>query len=147
MATVKAYKPGATHYVRSNAKVPYVAEWVVDFAKTAVATGDVVEALYVPKGSVILFAGAEVLEATGSAVTFTAGTATDADQYVVAGNANTVGFSTPAATAGTALPVLAADDTIDLTVTGAPTKGRVRVFAVMTSVEEVPAGSIAKVGS
>lgn len=147
MVTTSAYKPGDTHYVRTNAKVPYVAEWVIDFSKTAVATGDVVEALYVPAGSVILFAGAEVTEATGVVTTFTLGTAVDADQYVAAGNANAVGYSTAAATAGDARTVYTASDTIDLTVTGAPLKGKVRVFAVMTSVAEVPAGSIAKVGS
>lgn len=147
MATISAYKQGATHHVRSNAKVPYVAEWDLDFSKTAVATGDVVETLYVPKGSVILFAGAEVMEVTGSAVTFTVGTGADADQYVASGDANVAGYSTSPAGAGTALPVFAAADTIDVTVTGAPTKGRIRVFAVMTSVEEVPAGTIAKAGS
>lgn len=147
MATISAYKAGTTHYVRTNAKVPYVAEWVLDFSKTTVASGDVVETLYVPAGSVILFGGSEVLEAADSATTFIVGTAADADQYVAAGNAQTVGYSTVAATAGDARAVFSAADTIDVTVTGAPTSGRIRVFAVMTSVEEVPSPGIAKIGS
>lgn len=146
MATIKAAKVGVTHHVRSNARVPYVSEWVLDFAKTTVASGDVVEVLSVPAGSVILFGGAEVMEASNASITFTVGTAADADQYVAVGDAATVGYSASVAGAGTAR-FTAAADTIDVTVTGAPTKGKIRVFAVLSSTEEVPAPGIAQVGS
>lgn len=146
MATINASKAGATHHVRSNAKVPYVAEWTLDFAKTTVASGDVVEVLAVPAGSVILYAGAEVMAEADVTATFVVGTAADDDQYVSAGNAEVAGFSTPTVNAGTARFVSTAD-TIDVTVTGTPTEAKIRVFAVMTSVEEVPAPGIAQVGS
>lgn len=151
MATISAYKAGQTHYTRTNARVPYVAEWVIDFAKTAVASGDVVEALYLPKGTAVLFAGAQVKEAStaAGAVTVAVGPGTDPDQYVASLNAKAAAgtYGTPAATATDLFFAATAADTIDITVTGAPEDGKIRVFAVLTTVEEVPAPGIAKVGS
>lgn len=150
MATISAYKAGQTHYTRTNARVPYVAEWVIDFAKTTVASGDVVEALYLPKGTAVLFAGAQVKEASTAtgAVTVAIGPGTDPDQYVASLNAKAADgtYGTPAATAGDVF-FAAAADTIDITVTGDPTDGKIRVFAVLTTVEEVPAPGIAQLGS
>lgn len=163
MATISVYKSGTTHYHRNNAKVPYVAEWVVDLAKvaeakgSAIAAADVIEAIYVPAGTQVLFAGLQVkepLEGTVSVATLDLGiTGGDVDAFVdgfdafaaVAGD-----FAAPAAAAVTPATLVTTADTIDIliaTQTGTITGGKIRVFATLLDVTEVPAPGIAKPGS
>lgn len=164
MATVSMYKSGATHYSRTNAKVPYVAEWDIDLADvatekgSAIAASDVIEALYVPAGTYVHAAGFQVVEEM-------TGTSTDAalDMGITGGDvdkfvdgfdldAAAVGaYTTPAAgTATTTDALFKTADTIDILVvaqTGTITGGKLRVWAIMTSVEEVPSPGRALLGS
>lgn len=164
MADIAVYKAGETHYVRSNARVPYVAEWVVDLAAAATKKGsalaatDVIQALYVPAGSLVLFAGVQVVEemtgtSTDATIDLGATSITDADKWVDGFDldaASAGDYATPASAAITPAAFFPAADTIDVTIatqTGTITGGKLRVFAVLTSVAEVPSPGIAQVGS
>lgn len=164
MADIAMFKAGATHYSRNNARVPYVAEWTVDLAEAAVTKGsalavsDVIQALYVPAGSVVLFAGVQVMEAmTGTSTDATidvgATSLSDPDKYVDGfdlDGAAAGAYATVASAAVTPASFFPAADTIDVTIatqTGTITGGKIRVFAVMTSVADVPSPGVALVGS
>lgn len=162
MATVNLTKAGSTHYSRTNAKVPYVAEWTVDLTKAAAAKGtalaatDVIEALYLPAGTQVLSAGLQVVEAvTGpSVLTLDLGvTGNDPDRFVDGFDAYAAAkgaFADPASTNVTPTLLAKTADTIDIliaTQTGNITGGKLRVYAILVDVNEVPAGGIAAVGS
>jgi hypothetical protein len=167
MATVSdLIVTGSTHPTRMMAHVPYVVENYIDFADaadskgSALAAADVIQALHIPAGSYVLFAGLQVIEvATGESadVTLDFGvTGGDVDAWVD-------GFDLDAAAAGAfaaaasasitpAQTFFAAADTLDIliaTATTAPTGGVVRAFAVVCDVSEkaLKQPSIAQLGS
>lgn len=156
MATISTlFVDGTTHPTRAMTNVAYVVEAYVDWAEaaeekgSALAAADVIQAIRVPAGTLILQAGLEVISvATGESadVTLDLGAA-DADLWVD-------GFDLDAAAAG-AYATLVGDagsgagagpvvlnttaDTIDITIataTTAPTGGVVRVFAVLADVSQ-----------
>jgi hypothetical protein len=158
MATISTLDvSGTTHPTVMMNRPVYVVENYINWADAATAKGsalasaDVIEALTVPAGTLVLQAGFEVTSvATGesSDVTLDLGvTGVDADLWVD-------GFDLDAAAAGAfgtlvgdagsgagAGPVLmfASADTIDVliaTATTAPTGGAIRVFAVLCDVSE-----------
>lgn len=155
MATISTLKKGSGGSVatRQDDFVAKKIENVINFADALTAKGsalaalDVIEALVIPKGYVVLNAGLEVM-AVDDATTLTvhlgitgAGGlgAEDVDEWVVS-------FDHAASAAGTYSPQLAsaptwfittAEDTIDLsfaTLTGTLTTGKCRVWAVVCPV-------------
>lgn len=158
MATIDdLFVTGVTHPSRAINNGTYVVSNYINWAEAATSKGsalaaaDVIQAIQVPAGTLVLQAGFEVTSvATGesSDVTVDLGvTGVDADLWVD-------GFDLDAAAAGAygtlvgdagsgagAGPVLffASADTIDLliaTATTPPTGGAVRVWAVMADVSE-----------
>lgn len=113
------------------------------------ATGDVIQAISLPKGTLVLAAGVELVTAIAgaSALTLDVGTGDDADQWAD-------GFDAAAASVGglSTIPVgvtteakgnpkvLAAADTIDVTaagVTGSLTAGVIRVWAAVADINDL----------
>jgi hypothetical protein len=128
----------------------YMVETTIDFANHTVdpSAGDVVQAITVPAGSMILAAGLEVVTAltldndADDDVTIDLGTDTEADKYVD-------GFDADAATAGTyaAADATAAGpevhgtaNTLDMTFAATSadgiSAGKIRVFAIMLDISE-----------
>lgn len=166
MATISTlYKTGATHQSKMNGPVPTVNVNYINLADAVTAKGsalaqaDVIQALHVPAGSIVLFAGIEVI----SAMT---GTSTDAtiDFGVTGGDVDcwVDGFDLDAGTAGAyaaaaaaaitpAQTFFAAADTLDLlivTQTGTITGGVLRVFAVLLDVSDAePRAQIVQLGT
>lgn len=155
MATIAQALGGtAGHPSRSSVKQPYVISNTLNWAEvltakgSALAANDVVTALNVPAGTLVLHAGIEVVTAAdATAATVDLGDGDDADGYVDGANAKTVAFasSTLALTEGTpntvtgyrSGKVYGTADTIDLTVatlTGTLAAGVVRVWAVVMDV-------------
>lgn len=157
MATISTlFVDGSTHPTRAMTNVPYVVEAYVDWEEaadekgSALAAADVIQAIRVPAGSLVLQAGLEVTEvATGESadVTLDLGVGTDADMWVdgfdldaaaAGAYATLLGDGAAGAGVGPFLQVTSAD-TIDITIataTTAPTGGVVRVYAVIADVSE-----------
>lgn len=147
---------------RQNQPVPYRIENEVNFATavttkgSAIAQSDVITAIAVPKESVILAAGFEVIAAM-------TGTSTDAtlDMGVTGGDVDNFvdGFDLDAGAVGdySAQPVAYAPvmigntaDTIDLlivTQTGTILTGRLRCWALVMDIADQAAPGIAQLGS
>lgn len=139
------YKTGTTHpSIGGNVAVAYVIENIIDLedvaAVAAIAQGDTIQALYIPAGSQVLFAGIQVMEEM-------TGTSTDAtlDFGVTGGDVDAWvdGFDLDGAAAGAYAAAATASitpaqtffstaDTLDILVatqTGTITGGVLRVFA------------------
>jgi len=148
MATVTTLAGGGGGFSTAG-RTPYVIDHIVDMAAavtakgSALAQGDIVEALEIPAQCQILACGAEVITAH-------AGTSTDLtlDIGITGGNTDFVadGFDYDAAAVGAVtspvvaeLPVYnATADTIDIllaTMTGTTTGGKVRVWACIVPVD------------
>jgi hypothetical protein len=142
---------------------PYLIEREINLATavttkgSALAQADVIEALDVPAQSLILWAGAEKVSAmtgTSTDLTFDIGiTGVDADAFVDGWDfdAAAVGDygSIPGATIGGKY-LVTANDTIDIlfaTQTGTVTGGKLRVWAVIMSVNGLDAPGLAAAGS
>jgi hypothetical protein len=147
---------GGGHPSRSGpTNLPYVVEKIITVAGAVAAKGgalaaaDVIEAIDVPAGSVILNAGIQVITpGNADAATLDLGvTGVDADVFVD-------GFDAVGAAAGAYAQnpaayqpvVVGANDTIDVllaTLTGALTAGTFRVFAVLVDVSAKKAPGVA----
>jgi hypothetical protein len=148
MATITTLAAGATAG-RTAGSVPYLVDVTVDFAAAATAKGealaaaDVIECISVPANTCILNAGFEVITAAGgesSDNVWDLGTGVDADVFVDGfdGDAAAAGAYAQNAAAFQPVVVGATADTIDLTIqaaTTAPTSGKLRVWAVLVSVD------------
>jgi hypothetical protein len=148
MATITTLAAGATAG-RTAGSVPYLVDVTVDFAAAATAKGealaaaDVIECISVPANTCILNAGFEVITAAGGESSDNAwdlGTGVDADVFVDGfdGDAAAAGAYAQNAAAFQPVVVGATADTIDLTIqaaTTAPTSGKLRVWAVLVSVD------------
>lgn len=148
MATVSMYKKaGPTHLsIGGNVAVPYVVSNTIDLAEvaakkgSAIAVGDVIEGLYIPAGSQVLFAGLQVIEemtGTSTDATLDVGrTGGDVDAWVDGfdlDGASAGDYATAASAAITPAQVFfAGAGTIDVLVatqTDTITGGKIRVFA------------------
>jgi hypothetical protein len=149
MATISTLdKAGATHPSRfANKKVPYVVEFVLDYAKalaakgSALAASDVIEVINIPAGTIVLDAGAEVLVAADSTtLTLNVGTGADADEWVAGLDGKTLGWA-PDLDSSPVINTYPTADTIDVvlaTLTGTLTSGEVRVYALLADVSKTP---------
>ena len=142
MATISTFKVSARG-VGNRGRQPYMVQTTIDFGHAdldALSAGDIVEAIEVPANTMVLTAGAEMIESVQSAADgntvnlgFTAGGTqlggTDVTGYVSAididDNASNlssgVGYLTPAATA--------------------PNTGQVRIFAILVDVDDLSQGN------
>lgn len=162
MATIDLSGNNASnlHPSRSgNTRLPYTVEKHIDFAAAAAAKGsalaaaDVIQAIDVPAGTIVLAAGLQLVKGVDGAASADTRldlgvTGVDADVFVD-------GFDPVARSAGdyaaqpaAFAPVVvgAAADTIDLLVqasTTAPVSGEVRIFAVLLDVSDMTAPTIA----
>jgi hypothetical protein len=144
---------GAPRPVRSLTNMPYFVEKTIDFAVaattkgTALAAADVIEAIDVPAGTMVLNAGFEVTAvATGESNDNTLDlgiTGVDADAFVDGFDLDAAAAGAYAQNAAAFQPlIVGAADTIDLliaTATTAPTGGKVRVWAVLCDIGAKPA--------
>ena len=155
---------GATHQsIGGNNNKPYVVSNYIDLsevaAEAAIAQGDTIQAIAVPAGSYVQFAGLQVMEVM-------TGTSTDAtlDFGVTGGDVDAWvdGFDLDGAAAGAyaaaatasitpAQTFFASADTLDILVatqTGTITGGVIRAFAVICPVADLgKAPGIAQLGS
>lgn len=152
MATVSMARGVVTHATRNgNTAVPYLVERDIDIEKvieakgSALADADVIEALSIPKDTVVLMAGIHKTgphAGTAASATFTVqvgATAYSAAYDFATGAVGT--YSVPVdPSAATWTPVTAAD-TVDLALgmaTGTLTEGKLRVFALVLDVSDRP---------
>jgi len=150
MATVTTLA-GSTSGGNTARRVPYVVDVEIDFAaaatakESALAAGDIIEALNVPAGAMVLTAGIEVTAANvggSNDVTLDLGvTGGDIDIFVDGFDYDAASVGDYAAVPAATGPVMfGSADTIDVeiqTATTAPTGGKIRVFAVMVDVDGV----------
>ena len=161
MATISTFKVDARGMGNPGRK-PYMVQTTIDFGHAdldALSAGDIVEAISVPANTMVLTAGAEMIEsvqsgadgntvnlgftASGTAIGGTAVTgyvsAVDIDDD--ASNLSSgVGYLTPAATAGDPVIVTTAADTIDLELQAtstAPNTGQIRIFAILLDIDAI----------
>lgn len=147
---------GAPRPVRSLTNMPYFVEKTIDFAAAATAKGsalaaaDIIEAIDVPAGTMVLNAGLQVVTAaTGESSdnTLDVGiTGVDADCFVDGFDLDAAAAGAYAQNAAAFQPLIVATaDTIDVliaTATTAPTGGKVRVWAVLCDIGAKPAPGI-----
>ena len=137
---------------------PYMVQTVLNLATalsdkgSALAAADVIPAIAVPKGTMILNAGIEVDTAitSASALTLDLGTGVDADVFVD-GFDGTSAAGVVAQNPAAYQPVMAvADDNIDVTIatlTGTLSTGKMRVWAVLmdcTDTGDMAANEVAR---
>lgn len=144
---------GAPRPVRSLTNMPYFVEKTIDFAAAATAKGgvlaaaDVIEAIDVPAGTMVLNAGLQVVTvATGESNDNTLDlgiTGVDADCFVDGFDLDAAAAGAYAQNAAAFQPLIVGTaDTIDLliaTASTAPTGGTVRVWAVLCDIGAKPA--------
>lgn len=166
MATITSLAQSAsslTGGTRQWNEVPSVYKVLIDFAEAATAKGsalasaDVIEAVRLPAGSIVMQAGLKVIEVVAGAssdVTVDLGiTGVDADQWVDGFDLDAAAvnaYATPVA-AGTTDPMAftATSDTIDLlfaTATTAPTGGKVLIWALVLAPVAVGKVGLAQIG-
>lgn len=147
---------GAPRPVRSLTNMPYFVEKTIDFAAAATAKGsalaaaDIIEAIDVPAGTMVLNAGLQVTTvATGESNDTTVDlgiTGVDADCFVDGFDLDAAAAGAYAQNAAAFQPLIVATaDTIDVliaTATTAPTGGKVRVWAVLCDIGAKPAPGI-----
>ena len=145
MATISMASTGTGHGQRTNKRTPYLVEWYIDLADavtakgSALAQGDVIEAIKVPAGTQVLFAGLQVIEemeGSSTDATIDMGiTGGDVDAFVDGfdlDGAAAGAFASPATASITPATFVTTADTIDLliaTQTNTITGGVLRVFA------------------
>jgi len=147
MATVTTLAGGAGAYSTAG-RTPMVADVIIDFAAAATAKGsalaaaDIIEAVNIPAGSVVLTAGMEVITALAGESADTrlllGVTGGDVDAFVASWDATAATAGTYAPAAATVPVVFGSADTIDIEIdaaTTAPTGGKVRVYAVFVPID------------
>lgn len=161
MATISTLNIEGTTGISYGAqtKLQYLVEVVIDWADvlaakgSALADNDVVEAITVPAGTVILGVGAQVMVATdGTTLTCDVGvTGVDVDEWVdgIDAKATALTYWTPLAVTPDQT-IISTADTIDvllLTLTGTVTTGKLRVFAWLLDVSAKKAPGLVAIGS
>jgi len=133
----------------ARGRQPYMVQTIVDLATalsdkgSALAAGDVIPVIAVPKGTMILNAGIEVDTVTsGGVTTFDLGTGVDADCFVDGmDGSDSTAAGTIAQNAAAYQPLVAvAADNIDLklvTQSGtALTTGKLRIYAILMDIND-----------
>ena len=150
MATISTFKVDARG-VGNPSRKPYMVQTTIDFGHAdldALSAGDIVEAITIPTNTMVLTAGAEMIESVQSGAdgnTVNLGI-TDVDQYVAGADidddsailSSGVGYLTPAAEAGVPFFVGATSDTLDLELQAtstAPNTGQIRIFAILMDID------------
>ena len=150
MATISTFKVDARG-VGNPSRKPYMVQTTIDFGHAdldALSAGDIVEAITIPTNTMVLTAGAEMIESVQSAAdgnTVNLGL-TDVDQYIAGADidddsailSSGVGYLTPAAEAGVPFFVGSSADTIDLELQAtstAPNTGQIRIFAILMDID------------
>jgi hypothetical protein len=116
---------------------PYLLEVLVDIAEvdsdiTTIGTTDTIQVLNIPAGTLVMYAGINVLavESTNTTSKFQLGDGSDTARFVDAGLINATGNITQAATMGDGIMYDSAD-TIDILISvDDPTNAKVSVWAV-----------------
>ena len=152
MATISTFKVDARGMGNPGRK-PYMVQTTIDFGHAdldALSAGDIVEAISVPANTMVLTAGAEMIESVQSGAdgnTVNLGI-TDVDQYIAGADidddsailSSGVGYLTPAAEAGVPFFVGATADTLDLELQAtstAPNTGQIRIFAILMDIDAI----------
>ena len=139
----------AVHGYGNPGRKPFFIENEIDFADHTVdpSAGDVVQALTIPAGTMIMAAGMEVVTAptldndSDDDVVATLGTDTDADKYVAAFDfdAASAGDYAPAVTGTGGAEVHGTANTLDITFSATSadgiSAGKIRVWAVLMDIE------------
>ena len=150
MATISTFKVDARG-VGNPSRKPYMVQTTIDFGHAdldALSAGDIVEAITIPTNTMVLTAGAEMIESVQSGAdgnTVNLGI-TDVDQYIAGAEidddsailSSGVGYLTPAAEAGVPFLVGATADTLDLELQAtstAPNTGQIRIFAILMDID------------
>ena len=150
MATISTFKVDARG-VGNPSRKPYMVQTTIDFGHAdldALSAGDIVEAITIPANTMVLTAGAEMIESVQSGAdgnTVNLGI-TDVDQYIAGADidddsailSSGVGYLTPAAEAGVPFFVGATSDTLDLELQAtstAPNTGQIRIFAILMDID------------
>jgi hypothetical protein len=150
MATISTFKVDARG-VGNPSRKPYMVQTTIDFGHAdldALSAGDIVEAITIPTNTMVLTAGAEMIESVQSGAdgnTVNLGI-TDVDQYISGADidddsailSSGVGYLTPAAEAGVPFFVGATSDTLDLELQAtstAPNTGQIRIFAILMDID------------
>jgi hypothetical protein len=150
MATISTFKVDARG-VGNPSRKPYMVQTTIDFGHAdldALSAGDIVEAITIPTNTMVLTAGAEMIESVQSGAdgnTVNLGI-TDVDQYIAGADidddsailSSGVGYLTPAAEAGVPFFVGATSDTLDLELQAtstAPNTGQIRIFAILMDID------------
>ena len=152
MATISTLISGTGHANRTNRRTPYMVETYIDLADavtakgSALAQGDIIEAIKVPAGTQVLFAGFQkktAMTGTSTDLTFDFGiTGGDVDAFVDGfdfDGASVGAYATVASAAITPATFVTTDDTLDIlfaTQTGTVTGGIIRVFAVLVDLSD-----------
>jgi len=153
MATISTFKVDARG-VGNPSRKPYMVQTTIDFGHAdldALSAGDFVEAITIPANTMVLTAGAEMIESVQSAAdgnTVNLGFGTDVDQYIAGADidddsailSSGIGYLTPAAEAGVPFFVGATADTLDLELQAtstAPNTGQIRIFAILMDVDDL----------
>ena len=164
MATIDLATEGAAglHPTRGgNVKTPYLVEVEVDLAAAVTAKGsalaqaDVIQALPIPAGTMLIAGGAEcktAMTGTSTDLTLDIGvTGGDVDNLVDGWDFDAATAGQFATTVGVNEPVFfASADTLDIlfvTQTGTVLTGVIRVFALLVDVSDAKAPGIVQVGS
>ena len=152
MATISTFKVSARG-VGNRGRQPYMVQTTIDFGHAdldALTAGDIVEAIEVPANTMVLKAGAEMIESVQSGAdgnTVNLGI-TDVDQYIAGADidddsailSSGIGYLTPATEAGVPFFVGATADTLDLELQAtstAPNTGQIRIFAILMDVSPI----------
>lgn len=153
---------GSTHQsVNNNVKKPYVAHLDIDFADALAAKGsalvatDVIPAIYLPAGTVVLDAGIKLIEpANSTTLTVDLGhSAGNPDDFVDGFDAQGSAAGSYAARDAAAAIVGASNaaasmDVTLATLTGTLSSGVIRVWALIVDVDSIPeTPGIVQVGS
>lgn len=137
----------AVHGYGNPGRKPYFIENEIDFADHTVdpSAGDVLQALTIPAGTMIVAAGMEVTEAptvtNGTDAVATLGTDLDADKYVAAFDfdAASTGDYAPAVTSTGGAEVHGTENTLDITFSATNadgiSAGKARVWAVLMDID------------
>lgn len=113
-------------------------ENTIDFSVAAnnAAALDVIEFLAIPAGTLVVFAGVDVLTAEGGTATGDLGDGDDPNRFTAATDFNVVANSS-AIIANTPYLYASADDTIDLTLVDALDAAKIRVWALVADVADI----------
>jgi len=129
MATLSNNRGTGGH--SANTCVPYLLEEVIDYNTQGAAAADVIEAVNVPAGSLVLFAGVEVITADSAGNSGTLALGDGTVTYVAATAPTTVGQIANADAVAEMCVAYSAANTLDVTGATGTVNGKVRVWAIV----------------